>query len=63
MVGGPAGIAAADVFGYRALWVATLVLGLFAAAGLRLMPALPGFHLQSEPRDGEATGAPRTEDA
>jgi predicted MFS family arabinose efflux permease len=62
VVGGPAGIAAADVFGYRVLWLATLVLGLCAAAGLKLMPAVPGFHLESEPRDGEVEGDPRTKD-
>jgi MFS family permease len=45
--GGPVGITVANSFGYGTLWVGTLVLGIGAAVGFRLMASLPGYDVVS----------------
>lgn len=48
-VGGPAGIVVATAFGYGALWLSVLALGLTVALGFKALVKVPGF--QTPPAD------------
>lgn len=43
VVGGPVGIAVANGLGYRTLWIGTLIVGVVAAIGFKVMSKIPGY--------------------